>query len=104
VTNSTQYVFKPKPEICDWIDENIPSWTTHCYDSIYRLQKKDHHEYRKKIGIGIGTILFGMIFLSLSYLTVFLFLYLSLIAMGIFLVVIGFYNVGWEVRNGRTRG
>jgi hypothetical protein len=104
--NNTRYSFVPKPEICDWIDEKIikkgRGWTAYCYDNIYKDQKKEYHEYRKKIGTGISIILFGMIFLSITFLTTaFLYLYLTITVTAVWFIIMGCYITSWEIKNGR---
>ena len=43
--SNSRYVFEPKSEVADWIDEHVDSWTVFCYDSIYRRQKKVYDQW-----------------------------------------------------------
>ena len=85
----------------EYLDKNNLGFSEYVHNSFYRDMKQDYHNYIKKIGIGISLCLFGMICFALSYLVFFLFLYLSIIALGLFFCLMGFYIVGWEVKNGR---
>ena len=100
--STDQYVFKPRPEVADWIDEHVDSWTTYCYDKIYMDQRKEYQNRFERIGFRILIILLGMILISFSVLSINIINYISLVTGGICTVVIGLTMLGLEVRNGRT--
>jgi hypothetical protein len=97
------YTFRPKPEIADWIDEHIDSWTSFCYDNIYQQQRKNYQARFEKIGLRILIILLGMILLSFSLITINFINYLVIITGGICILLLGFTMLSLEVRNGRRR-
>lgn len=99
--SNTRYVFDPRPEVADWIDENIKSWTSFCYDNIYRSQKKKFYQQVDNIGNKLSMILFGCIFIAISYIVNNLIPYLIFILVGIILILFGFSMILLEVRNGR---
>lgn len=101
MSNTTQYVFKPKDEVADWIDENVDSWTGFCYDAIYNRQRKNYQKRFERIGFRLFIILIGMILISFSYLTVNVFNYVTLISGGVAVIIFGFIMLSLEVRNGR---
>lgn len=99
----TQYVFKPKPDIADWIDENISSWTQFCYDNIYHLQKKNHYDRFDKLSNKFAFVLFGCILLGLTYIIPNVASWLVFFCCGLSFLIIGFISIYWEVRNGRKQ-
>ena len=99
-----KYTFMPRPEVADWIDENIKSWTGFCYDNIYRIQRKHYQQRFENIGFRIFIILVGMIIVSLSQFTSSLFIMSFFLCCGVVVFVFGFIALSMEVRNGkRTR-
>lgn len=102
--STDQYVFKPKSEVADWIDENIPSWTSFCYDNIYRMQRKNYQNRFERLGLRIFFILIGMILVAFSSMTLLILPFLFLITGGITIIIFGFIMLSLEVRNnGRRR-
>lgn len=96
------YTFRPKPEIADWIDENISSWTTFCYDNIYHMQRKQYQKRFENIGLRILVILLGMIFISFSYISLNNFInYLFIISGGLCIIIYGFISLSLEAKNGK---
>jgi len=101
----TQYVFKPKSEIADWIDENIGSWTSFCYDNIYKLQKKNYIDnYNRQVN-RIAFILIGCILVSLTYVFPLLGVtYIVFMLGGITFILIGFISFLLEAKpHGKRR-
>jgi len=103
VTNNTKYTFTPKPEICDWIDEHIKSWTGFCYDNVYRLQKREYQQRFERLFLRIFIIITGMIMVSLAPMSLFVIPFLLLIGGGTTIIGLGFVMLFLEVRNGRRR-
>jgi len=106
VSKYTQYVFKPRDEIADWIDENIldengNGWTGWCYDKIYNMQRKQYQHRIDKLGFRVLIVLMGMILVSFSYLVTNIWNYVLLVSGGMCIIVIGFIMVGLEVKNER---
>ena len=101
MSNTTQYVFKPRDEVADYIDENIESWTGFCYDALYQKQRENYQKRFERIGFRMFVILIGMIVISLSYITISVYGYLVLVLGGISIVIFGFIMLSLEVRNGR---
>jgi len=101
---SDQYVFKPKPEVADWIDENIDSWTGFCYENIAVKQRKQYIERLDKTAQRVFYVIIGMIIVSFSYLSVDIVNYMFLIAGGLSVIIYGLFSLGYEVvLNGRRR-
>ena len=101
VSNNTQYVFKPRDEVADWIDENVESWTGFCYNAIYQKQRKAYQQRFEMIGIRIFIILIGMILVSFSYVSINIWNYLMLISGGVVVIIFGFIMLSLEIKNGR---
>lgn len=97
----THYDFVPKPEVADWIDKNIDSWTTFCYDNIYRMQRKQYQQRLEKISFRILIVLLGMVLLSFSYITINIFNYYMVLIGGSIMILIGFIMFVLEVYNGK---
>jgi len=97
------YTFRPKPEVADWIDENINSWTNFCYDNIYLQQRKNYQERFERIGLRIFYILIGMIMISFIYLSTDIINYIFLLTGGIVIIIYGFFSLSIEVINGKRR-
>ena len=100
--SNTRYVFEPKPEIADWIDENIPSWTSFCYESIYRRQKNDHYTNFNRIASKLSWILIGCILLSLTYILPNSINWLIFFITGVAFICFGFLDLLlWRLKNGK---
>ena len=99
---SNRYVFDPRPEIADWIDDHIDSWTAFCYDNIYREQKRVHYERFDKLTNKFGMVLIGCILLSLTYIIPIHTTWLIFFGAGIIFLSLGFFGIYWEVKNGRS--
>jgi len=99
----SRYVFDPRDEIADWIDENISSWTNFCYNSIYQVQKAGYLQRFKRLQYEIFLVLAGMIIVALSYTSVQVWVYLLCVVVGLLNILLGFSGLVWEVRNGRRR-
>jgi len=103
VDKLNQYVFKPKDEVADWIDENIDSWTGFCYNAIYRCQRREYQKRFERLSFRFFIILIGMILISFSYITINVLNYLMLISGGITIIILGFIMLSLEVKYGRRR-
>lgn len=102
MNNNSRYVFVPKPEVADWIDDNVDSWTSFCYENIYYKQRNDYFKKYEKISHRLFLILFGMICIALMYTSFNLFIYISFLILGVFNILLGFGSIIWGLRkNGR---
>lgn len=98
-----QYVFKPKPEVADWIDDNVDSWTSYCYDNIYRDQKKQYLGRINRIANIMAFCFIGMIILCLTLLPgIIMLMYIVFMVTGICFIVIGFLILLLEIRSNRN--
>ena len=99
MNDSNLYTFRPRPEVADWIDENIDSWTSYCYDKIYRDQKKNYIDGYNRAVNRIAFVLIGMILVSLTYAFPLLGVtYIVFLITGITVIIIGSISFLLEVR------
>jgi len=101
--SEARYTFVPKPEVADWIDEHVDSWTSFCYESIYKKQRKEYQQRFERIGFRFFIVFMGMILISFSYATINVFNYLMLVTGGIAVIIFGFIMLGLEVSNGKRK-
>ena len=94
-----RYVFEPKIEVADWIDDNIDSWTVFCYDNVYRIQKKNFNDRLNRLANIFSFGLIGMILLCLCLLVnISVWVYLVLLLGGICMVMLCFLCFLLEVK------
>jgi len=99
---NTRYVFDPRPEVADWIDDNIESWTVFCYDSIYRVQKKQYVNNVNRLANIMAFCLIGMIILCLTLLPgIIMLMYIVFMVTGICFIIMGFLVFTLELRSNR---
>lgn len=98
------YVFRPKPEVADWIDDNIDSWTSYCYDNIYKDQKKQYVRDINRIANIMAFCFIGMIILCLTLLPgIIMLMYIIFMVTGISFIVMGFVILSLEYRSNHGR-
>ncbi|NIQ88074.1 MAG: hypothetical protein GWN93_02885 [Deltaproteobacteria bacterium] len=90
--------------MADWIDENVDSWTSYCYEKIYYDQKKQYVSDVNRIANIISFGFIGMILLSLTQLVgITVIVYIIFLTSGVCFVMMCFLVLLLELRSNHGR-